>query len=287
MPDYGVKTYWDSRYERTDEPFDWVVDYASLAPTLEPLLPDKSAAILVVGCGDAPFSADFHYKGGYLNALHVDYSEVVIEKQQKALPEIKFAAMDCLNMKEVDDNSIGKLSQSNIYVHYLFEFYVYSQTIPTADVVIDKSLIDTTMCYTEGYKTTMRLYSELHRVLRPGGRLVTISFHSEEKVMPFGTSTKFIASSCVLGQADAYRYFYIFDKIEGLEVGEAQRLASTHPIKFMNASDRNHNLTSYASDKDDDSVDPYFGFGSKEGLHYAFTDALDEVLNDLYDGPAK
>jgi len=116
---------------------------------------------------------------------------------------------------------------------------------------------------------------------------VTISFHSEEKVMPFGTSTKFIASSCVLGQADAYRYFYVFDKIEGLEVAEAQRLASTHPIKFMNASDRNHNLTSYASDKDDDSVDPYFGFGSKEGLHYAFTDALDEVLNDLYDGPAK
>lgn len=122
MPDYGVKTYWNSRYERIDEPFDWVVDYAFLAPTLQPLLPNKSAAILVVGCGDAPFSADFHYKGGYLNTLHVDYSEVVIEKQQKAWPEMKYIVMDCLDMKDVYDNSFGKSCQSNMHFYFMMMF---------------------------------------------------------------------------------------------------------------------------------------------------------------------
>lgn len=150
------------------------------------------------------------------------------------------------------------------------------------------------MCYTEGYKTTMKLYSELHRVLRPGGRLITISFHSEEEILPFGTSNPhctFIASSCLLGQADAYRHFYVFDKMEGLEIAETQRLTSTHPIKFVNATDCNLSLQAHkpyhGSDEDDDDFDPYFGFGSKDGLLYAFTHALDDVSNDQIDAPTK
>ena len=112
MPDYGFKTYWNHRYESSDEPFDWMVDYASLAPTLEPLLPDKSARILVVGCGDAPFSPDLYYLGGYVNTLNIDYSDVVIAKQQKAWPELEYRLMNCLDMKRIDDNSFGKLSKS-------------------------------------------------------------------------------------------------------------------------------------------------------------------------------
>jgi hypothetical protein len=71
MPEYGSKAYWDARYDRVDEPFDWMVDFSSLASNLEALLPDKNARILLVGCGDAPFSADLFYLGGYQNQVSV------------------------------------------------------------------------------------------------------------------------------------------------------------------------------------------------------------------------
>ena len=125
------------------------------------------------------------------------------------------------------------------------------------------------MCYEEGHKTTMKLYSELHRVLRPGGRLITISLHPEEEVLPFATSNPnctFIASSCSLAsnrQIDAFHSFCVFDKIHGLEAAEARRLASTHPIEFVNSTDR---------------VDPIFGFGSEDKMMHAFSRALDDVF---------
>lgn len=108
MPEYGSKEYWESRYKRVEEPFDWMVDYASLAPTLVPLLPDRKIRILVVGCGDAPFSADLYQIGGYVNQVNADYSEVVIMKQRELWPEIDWKVMDCLDMKEIEDGSFGE-----------------------------------------------------------------------------------------------------------------------------------------------------------------------------------
>jgi hypothetical protein len=115
MPDYGSKSYWDTRYQTVETPFDWMVDYAAISRTLEPLLPDKDASILIVGCGDAPFSADLYYIGGYLNQLNVDYSEVVIEKQRKLWPEICWNVMDCLDMKDIAENSLGKSTISSYF----------------------------------------------------------------------------------------------------------------------------------------------------------------------------
>ena len=85
-----------------------MVDYASLAPTLVPLLPDRKIRILVVGCGDAPFSADLYQIGGYVNQVNADYSEVVIMKQRELWPEIDWKVMDCLDMKEIEDGSFGE-----------------------------------------------------------------------------------------------------------------------------------------------------------------------------------
>ena len=50
------------------------------------------------------------------------------------------------------------------------------------DAIIDKSLIDTIMCYDDGITQTHNLFAELHRVLKPNGRLVTISLHKEDEV---------------------------------------------------------------------------------------------------------
>lgn len=134
MPEYGKKSYWDDRYKNIEgdpdevtapsfelpllplpypppslhllprpphtKPFDWMCGWEQLESTISPLLPLKSCSMLVVGCGNAPFSAGIH-NAGYTNSIHVDYSEVVIEQQRKRYPQVDFRVGDCLNLTEV------------------------------------------------------------------------------------------------------------------------------------------------------------------------------------------
>lgn len=58
MPDYGEAPYWDERYKKDVEPFDWLFDLQELLPIIEYLIPDKNEPILVVGAGNANFSPD-------------------------------------------------------------------------------------------------------------------------------------------------------------------------------------------------------------------------------------
>ena len=108
-------------------------------------------------------------------------------------------------------------------------------------MVIDKSLIDTTMCYENGHDTTMKLYRELCRVLMPGGRLITISLHKEIEVLPFGIGNSvcsFVASSCTLASTrrdDTCHSLCVFDKLDGCDEDTACAISSLHPIEFINA----------------------------------------------------
>lgn len=174
MPEYGSRLYWEKRYSKSDEAFDWMCDYDQLSPTLIPLIHNKkNGRILIVGCGNANFSSDFCHQSKCKKVIHIDYCEVVIQQQKKKFPDLDFRVMDALDMDFCDD-----------------EF----------DVIIDKSLIDTTLCYHDGHNTTMKLFKEMHRVLKPGGRIVTISLHTEDEVEYFKSSDDldfdFMCSTC-------------------------------------------------------------------------------------------
>ena len=108
MPEYGDRNYWNKRYTASDTPFDWMCSYDDLAPTILPLLPPnkEETKLLIVGCGDAPFSSDL-YKGGYTNQLNVDYSEVVVKKQKKRWPQLDYRVMNCLDLREIAENAFG------------------------------------------------------------------------------------------------------------------------------------------------------------------------------------
>lgn len=222
MPRYGSLIYWEKRYTRSDEPFDWMCDYEQLEPTLLPLLhnsykPNKDVKILIVGCGNANFSSDFVNNSGFNtnSIVHIDYCEVVIQQQKKKFPQLNFRIMDALDMTFDDD-----------------EF----------DFIIDKSLIDTTLCYHDGRKITQTLFNEFHRVLKPNGRIVTISLHTEEEVKEFKSSNEydyeFIVSSCKIvnkRRSDEdndirclYHTLAVFDKLKNLTIDEKEKKMKWH-----------------------------------------------------------
>lgn len=166
MPDYGKAKYWDDRYSNEingtinamSEPFDWLFDYAELSQILEGLLHDKNGEILLIGAGNAPFSSDLYSLGGYKNLVNMDLSPVAMDMQRALYPSQQWIVMDVLDMTFADGS-----------VHTL----------------IDKSLIDTLLCYNNAHAKTGKMISEVYRVLSPGSRYITFSLHSPDEVMAY------------------------------------------------------------------------------------------------------
>ncbi|TFY75556.1 hypothetical protein EWM64_g8455 [Hericium alpestre] len=97
--EYGTKEYWDKRYgqEPEDASFDWFKKYEDVADLIREAIPDKSARILMLGCGNSTLSQDM-YDDGYKNIVNIDYSPVVIEqmktRHQDTRPEMTWHEMD-------------------------------------------------------------------------------------------------------------------------------------------------------------------------------------------------
>ena len=119
-----------------------------LLPTLEPLIA-KDDRLLIVGCGNAPFSPDL-YAAGYTDLVNFDRSKIVIERQRRLHPHMRWEVMNAMAMK-YDDESF--------------------------DCVIDKSVIDTMLCSADGPRCARAMIGEIQRVLKPRGRYVCISLH--------------------------------------------------------------------------------------------------------------
>jgi len=164
MPDYGSTDYWNQRYGREHmDPYDWLFDFRELEMIINHLIPDKKAPILLIGCGNAPFSGDL-YSGGYTNLTNTDISTVVIEQQKAKHPEQKWLLMDVMEMS-FDDQSIP--------------------------VLLDKSLIDTVLCYSDSVNETKRMIKEVYRIMAPGSRYITFSLHSPNEVLRYIADPQF------------------------------------------------------------------------------------------------
>merc|ERR1712187_430436 len=96
------------------------------------------------------------YDAGYANLVCGDTSQVVISRMREACVaagrQIRWDVMDATQMP---------------------------YDAATFDVVIDKSLIDCLHCCQEPVQTIRSYFDEVYRVLVPGGRFLTVSFHSK------------------------------------------------------------------------------------------------------------
>ena len=161
MANYGKQEYWEDRYQKDKEQFDWLQRYAP--PTGRTELRDiigqyvqPSSQILIAGCGNSRMSEEM-YEDGYQNITSVDQSYTAIKLQQEEYQSrysnLTFKQMDIRAMQFKDG---------------------------TFDAVLDKGLLDAMVC-SDGSKGNIdTMLTEIFRVLSPTGVYICISHGKED-----------------------------------------------------------------------------------------------------------
>lgn len=161
---YERQEYWDNRFEKEDQ-YEWLCNFDHVSQHFEHEFPLGSAAmsrILVLGCGNSPFSAELH-DAGYHNIVSCDFSTVVIQKMRhkygKTHSKLKWEVADVRVLENVfEENSF--------------------------DIVVDKACLDALVCnegdpWSPNEETLVNVTSALNsivHVLKPSGTFISIGF---------------------------------------------------------------------------------------------------------------
>jgi len=149
MAQYGKPEYWEERYTRDPEPFDWYQRWAGLKDVLTEYV-QSTHQILMLGSGNSRLSEEM-YEEGYHNISNIDISLVVIKAMQEKYQDkagMSFQQMDCRQMEFPDG---------------IF------------NVVIDKGTLDSILCGEGSTHNAQKTLSEVSRVLSPTGYYLCIS----------------------------------------------------------------------------------------------------------------
>ena len=162
MANYGKVEYWEDRYQKDKEQFDWLQRYYpplgnSLMREMINTHVPQTAQVLIVGCGSSRMTEEM-YEDGYQNITSIDLSYSAVKLQQEEYKErysnLTFKQMDVRNLQFKDG---------------------------TFDAVIDKGLLDAMVC-TDGSKgNTESMLKEIHRVLAPTGTYICVTHGKEDQ----------------------------------------------------------------------------------------------------------
>ncbi len=146
--------------------------------TLKPILAERALLstdaefeLLLAGCGNSALPARLS-ADGVQNISAVDHSTVVISQMltrfADALPEADFSVADVCD-------PVGSAA-----------------VLPTAvfDVVLDKGCLDAVLCGEDAFARVGAMVANMHRVLKPGGRYVLVTFGAPDQRMAFLTSVR-------------------------------------------------------------------------------------------------
>lgn len=145
---YGTVQFWDERYLRSEETFEWYRSFSALAGLIAAVA-DREDRVLIAGCGNSSLAADM-CAGGFRRIVCSDWSRVVIDQMQE-----RFAGLGVQwTLADMTDAP--------------FEDGQF-------DVVIDKAMLDCVLCSPAGGGAAGQVLREAGRLLRPGGAYVLVS----------------------------------------------------------------------------------------------------------------
>mmetsp|Transcript_62899 Transcript_62899/g.162592 ORF Transcript_62899/g.162592 Transcript_62899/m.162592 type:complete len:208 (+) Transcript_62899:80-703(+) len=149
MAQYGKSEYWEERYTRDPEPFDWYQRWAGLKDTLVGYM-QPTHCVLMLGSGNSRLSEEM-YEEGFHNITNIDISQVVTKAMQEKYrdkPGMTYVQMDARSIEVPDQNF---------------------------NVVLDKATIDSILCGEGSTHNAQKVLSEVSRVLVPHGVYIAIS----------------------------------------------------------------------------------------------------------------
>lgn len=159
MAAYGTAAYWDDRFRRDPEPFDWYQRYAGLKELLSKYI-RKSDAVLMSGCGSSRLSEEM-YEDGYQSIANIDYAAPVIEQmsaRHKDKKGMSWQVMDATSLSFGDG---------------------------VFDCVLDKGTLDSVLCGDNSTANAARMCAEAARVLKPGGNYIIVSYGQPESRLTY------------------------------------------------------------------------------------------------------
>lgn len=158
---YATPSYWDEAYAggQYGEAFEWYgawkekdLNKVSLGDVVGPLLP-QGARILELGGGNSGLSVAMH-KEGHKPIVSIDISQAVVDQMKKRHGE----SDDTLTYKAMDASAMD------------FQDGAF-------DVAVEKGMFDS--LYAGSGERVQSTLAEIVRVLKPGGRLISVSFSKD------------------------------------------------------------------------------------------------------------
>ncbi|XP_052782902.1 EEF1A lysine methyltransferase 4-like [Mya arenaria] len=225
--DYREKSYWDERYT-TEESYDWFTGYSSFQHLLRrDILPQQH--ILTIGCGNSSMSTDM-YENGFKHITNTDFSPVVIEKmaeKHKDLTEMSWQVMDMCDISfpaESFDIVLEKGTLDAVMVHERDPWNTSQETLDLIDSVLQ----------------------QVERVLKPGGKFISITFAQPHFRRPLYARKKYGWDVNMSSVGEAFHFFYMVME-KGKQLSEKDILAekerekkrllrennSENPVTFM------------------------------------------------------
>lgn len=167
--EYLEPEYWEKRF-LSEGTYEWLADYRALKREFDMVLA-KESCVLNIGCGNSDLAVEMH-RDGYKRVTSIDLSLNVIEKMKAKHTDdgLSWTQMNMLEMEFTDcvfDAAIDKA---------------------TMDVLQTDNQDPWNPCQ-EAVERVDRFYSEVGRVLKPGGILLQVSFeqpHFRKKLIPDG-----------------------------------------------------------------------------------------------------
>mmetsp|Transcript_18893 Transcript_18893/g.34201 ORF Transcript_18893/g.34201 Transcript_18893/m.34201 type:complete len:210 (-) Transcript_18893:4930-5559(-) len=166
MAQYGKAEYWEERYTRDAEPFDWYQRWSGIKDIVSQYVQPNNQ-ILNVGAGNSRLSEDM-YDDGYIHIMNIDISQVVTramqEKCRDKAPTMQYRQMDVLSLEFADSSY---------------------------DAVVDKGTLDAILCGENSTPNSFQMLSEIYRILTATGVYIVVSYGVPEHRMRYLNKPEF------------------------------------------------------------------------------------------------